>query len=147
MPMWNKTGAQLLEKRNSFLRDLAHGLQVVYSVVEDVGGTFDPISDTVVGGSKSTVSTDFGKAAILAPLKDLREEGDDLKSKMVVGGGRKMTGVDVSTSILVRMHIKVPLNFEATYTLGGQTYVLSKIVSNVAIGGLPCWNEVLLVKS
>jgi hypothetical protein len=48
---------------------------------------------------------------------------------------------------MLRFHPRIPLNSTARYILDGETYKLSKVLANIHIGRLACWNEVLLEKA
>ena len=154
MALWNQTGNALAEKRNNFLRDLVHGVDVIYRVMTTSGGTFDPISETMVGSAQVPQDTPFPKSALLVPIKKLDDSGEGIKGNqsMVVAGGRALTGVEIGTILIMRMHPKVPLNFDAIYLisnpiLGAEPYKLDKIQATVAIGCMVCWNEVRMVRA
>lgn len=146
MPLWNRTANQLVEKRNNFLRDLAHGVQVIYRTTQTTGGTWDNVTETMVGATVQDVDVDYGKAALVMPVKSINDADSGNEHASAVAG-IKITGIDMTKVIVCRFHTKVPLNLEATYLIGGRPHRLTKVLSNVFIGALPCWNEVMLVEA
>jgi len=154
MAIWNKTANELAERRNSFLRDLGHvGMDVTYRVMTTVGGTWDNVQDALVGGTQQPQDTLFPKSGLLVPIKQMDDSGEGMRmnQKMVVAGGRKMAGVDITTMAIIRFNVNIPLSFDAIYLIGNaalglQQYHLDAIINTVAIGPLPLWNEVRMVK-
>jgi hypothetical protein len=149
MALWNKTGNQIIERRNDFLKDLAHGQDVIYRVTQMTGGTFDPVTDRIVGGSTQPLDTTFVKGGLFVPMKALDDGGSDgmVRSRLTVAGGHRIAGMDITQELVLRMHTRIPLNFEATYVIAGQTYKLSRILASIAVGAQPFWNDVILSRA
>lgn len=147
MALWNSTGNQLVERRNSFLRDVAaHGFDVVYRLQQASGGVYDPGTDSMINGVVSEVDVTHKKSVLVLPIKALDSDGSDAKqhSRLVVAGGHRLGGVDIDQSLVCRMHTRVPLNFAAVYVIAGQTYKLDRVLSSITIGAQAFWNDVLL---
>lgn len=144
MALANKTSNQLAEKRNAFLRDLALGMNVIYRVKTTVGGSFDPITETMISGTEIDTDTTYIKAALEIGIRQLSEGS---KEGLSIVAGHTLVDFQIGATRMLRMHPRVPLNAEARYILDGEVYKISKVLANIHIGPLPCWNEVLLVKA
>ena len=150
--LWKQTGNQIVERKNTFLKNLAiAGLVVVYRTQVTTGGDWDPVTDTRTGATTTMdVDLPLGKAALMVPIKSLASHADGSvkeAGEMVVAGGRTISGVDISKHIIVQMHLRVPLNFNAIYVIADEPYKLSKVLSSKAVGQTGFWNEVMLEKA
>lgn len=143
MALWNSTGNQLVERRNSFLRDVAaHGFTLVYRIQQSSGGVYDPGTDAMISGVVVPVNTVYEKSALVLPIKAL--DNDNSGSRLVVAGGHRLGGIDIAQSLVCRLRVSVPLNFSAVYIIAGQSYKLDRVLSSATVGAQPFWNDVLL---
>ena len=140
------TANQLAEIKNDFLKDLSiHGDDVVYTEKKATGGTWDAVKDQMTGGTISDVSVAYRRALLIAPVK-LTEETASGKG-IGYAFGSNIGEVVVGSTLVARVHTRVPLTQSGVYEFQGMKWKLQRIVESYSIGRKKIWNLVKFVRA